>query len=98
MAAEHHLQEIGQSFSLSDETQHIWLSSSTPGSGWGGLRFESGSSQRLEKMVLTAPQPVLVKMSLSKGNALAIKSADHTLYSETPDKGGSSKSWLSDKI
>ena len=53
-------------------TQHIWPSISTLGSGWGGLGFGSGSYQRL-LMVLTAPQPVLDIMSLSKGNALAIK-------------------------
>ena len=38
------------------------------------------------KMVLTVPQPVLVIMSLSKGNTFA--SAAHTLYSEPLDKGG----------
>ena len=32
-------------------------------------------------------------MSLSKGNALAIKR-----YNGSPDKGAGSKSWLSDKI
>ena len=45
----------------------VWISSRTPGSGWGVLGFESGSYQRL-----TAPLPVLVIMTLSKGNALAI--------------------------
>ena len=52
-------------------TQLIWLSSNTPGSGWGDLAFESRSYQKL-KIALTAPQPVLVIISLSKGNALAI--------------------------
>ena len=37
-------------------------------------------------MVLTAPQPVLVIMSLSKGNTLAIKR--RRSYIEPPDKGG----------
>ena len=32
--------------------------------------------------------PVLVIISLSKGNALAIKSAAHTSYNGPPDKGG----------
>ena len=39
-------------------------------------------------MVLTAPQPMLFIMSLSKKNALAIKGAAPTLYSGPPDKGG----------
>ena len=39
-------------------------------------------------MVLTAPPPVLVIMSLSKENALAMKGARHTLYNGPPDKGG----------
>ena len=51
----------------------IWLSCNTPGSGRGGLGFESASYQRRTKMELTAPQPVLVIMSLSEGNALPIK-------------------------
>ena len=51
----------------------IWLSCNTPGSGRGGLGFESASYQRRTKMELTAPQPVLVIMSLSDGNALTIK-------------------------
>ena len=34
------------------------------------------------KMVLTTPQSVLVKISLSKGNA------PYTLYNGPPDKGG----------
>ena len=39
-------------------------------------------------MVLTAPQPLLTLMSLSKGNVLAIKkAAAHTLYNGHPDKG-----------
>ena len=33
--------------SMHPKTQQIWLSSSTPGSGWGGLGFECGSYQRL---------------------------------------------------
>ena len=33
-------------------TQQIWISSSTPGSGWGGLGFESGSYRRLKKWCL----------------------------------------------
>ena len=45
--------------------------------------FESRSYQRL-----TAPEPVLVTMSLSKVNALAIKGAAHTLYNGPPDEGG----------
>ena len=42
------------------------------------------------KMVITDPQPVLVIMSLSKGNGLAIKKAKlaHTLYNRLPDKSG----------
>ena len=40
------------------------------------------------RMVLTAPQPVLVTMSLSKGNALTIEGVAHTLYNGPPDKGG----------
>ena len=39
-------------------------------------------------MVLTASQPVLVKMRLSKGKALAKKGAANTLYNGPPDKGG----------
>ena len=38
------------------------------------------------KIVLIAPQPVLVIMSLSKGNALTIKRRNS--YSGPPDKGG----------
>ena len=37
------------------------------------------------KMVLPAPQPVMVIMSLSKGNVFAII---HTSYNGPPDKGG----------
>ena len=47
-----------------------WLSSSTSGSGWGSLRFESGSIPTTLKMVLIAPQLVLVIMSLSKGQLI----------------------------
>ena len=39
-------------------------------------------------MILTDPQPVLVIMRWSKGNALAKKGAAHTLYNGPPDKGG----------
>ena len=49
----------------------------------------SGSSHANAFMVLTAPQSMLVIMSLIKGNALAIKNAAHTLYNNRlPDKGG----------
>ena len=51
----------------------IWLSCNTPGSGRGGLGFESASYQRRTKMELIAPQPVLVIMSLSEGNAFTIE-------------------------
>ena len=51
------------------------------------------------KMVLTAPQPMVVNISLSKGNALAIKGTAHTLYNRPPDKVGIiQKAGLSDKI
>ena len=33
-------------------TQQIWLSNRKPGSGLGGLRFESGSYQQLLKWYL----------------------------------------------
>ena len=82
------------------KTQQIWISSSTPGSAWEGLGFESGSYQRLKKWyLLTAPQPVLVIMSLSKENALAIKRRSLYLIQWTSRKRWyNSKSWLSDKI
>ena len=38
-------------------------------------------------MELTAPEPVLYIMRLSKGNALAIKGADHTIYNGHLEKG-----------
>ena len=39
------------------------------------------------RMVLTAPQPVLVILSLSNGNALAITGVAHTfIHNELPDK------------
>jgi hypothetical protein len=51
------------------------------------------------KMVLTAPQPVLVIMSLSKGNALAIKRRSSFLIQWTSrQRWYNSKGWLSDKI
>ena len=81
------------------KTQQIWLSSSSPGSGLGGLWFESGSYQILLKIVLTAPQPVLVIMSSSKGNALAIKRRSSYLIPWNSRKRWyNSKSRLSDKI
>ena len=40
------------------------------------------------KMVLTVPQPVLVIICLSKGNALAIKRLIPYIYDGHPDKGG----------
>ena len=51
------------------------------------------------KMVFTAPQPVLVIMSLRKGNALAIKRRSSYHIQWTSRKWCyNSKSWLSDKI
>ena len=50
---------------------------SAPGSGWG-FWVESWVISITSKMTLTAFQPVLFIMSLSKGNALAIKL--YTLY------------------
>ena len=58
----------------------IWLSSSIPEYGWGGLGFESKVTPKTLKMVNTTPQPMLVIMSLSKGNALALKGAADTLH------------------
>ena len=45
---------------------------------------------KIDRYLYTAPQPVLVIMSLNKGNVIGIKkSAAHaiTLYNEPPDKG-----------
>ena len=47
----------------------------------GGLRFEFGVIPKPLKMVLTAPQPLLVIISWSKGDALAIKKAHLIPYS-----------------
>ena len=48
--------------------------SSTPRSGWVRSRVRVRVITKTLKMVLTgAPQPVVVKMSFSKGNALAVK-------------------------
>ena len=51
---------------------------SAPGSGWGGFWVESWFISTTSKMTLTASQSVVVIMSLSKGNALAI--ILYTLY------------------
>ena len=68
----------------------------TPGSGWEGLGFESGHTK---DFVLTAPQPVLVIMSLTKGNALALKRCSSYLIQWTSrQRWYNSKSWLSDEI
>ena len=51
------------------------------------------------KRVITAPQPVIIIISLSKGNALAIKDSAYTFYNGTPQKGCViQKYWLSDEI
>ena len=54
----------------------------------GGVSSSSPSHTKDFKMVLTAPQPVLVIMSFRKGNTLAIKRRSLFFYDGPLDKGG----------
>ena len=63
------------------------LSLSIPGSRWVGLGSRVRVIQKTLNMILTAPQSFLDIMSLSKGNALAIKRLEaHTLCNGPPYK------------
>ena len=75
---------------LSSKQPHIWM---------GRSRVRVGVIQNIFKMVLTAPQSVLVIISLSKENALSIKRRSSYLIQWTSrQRWYNSKSWLSDKI
>ena len=58
------------------------LRSSTPGSGKSRVRLRV--ILKTIKMVITAPQPVLVIKSVGKGNALAIKRRSSYQYIGPP--------------
>ena len=72
------------------QTQQIWLSSSTPGSGWGGIGLKSGLYQRLKKIILTYSFSACAGHNeLEEGECLSHKKAQlkpYTVYNSY--KGG----------